>query len=160
VSINGSSPPSRINIGLYGNELPRTCKNFEELATSEKYKNSIFHRVIPGFMLQAGDFERGDGTGGKSIYGAKFDDESFQFKHRPGAGILSMANSGPNTNGSQFFITTNEARWLDGKHVVFGVVKDAESFKVVKQIEQVGSSSGKVRGVVKVVGCGVVVEED
>ncbi|KAJ6106341.1 cyclophilin type CYPA peptidyl-prolyl cis-trans isomerase [Penicillium capsulatum] len=137
---------------------PRTARNFRELCQKpqgEGYKGSGFHRIIPSFMLQGGDFTRHNGTGGKSIYGDKFPDENFKFKHdRPG--LLSMANAGPNTNGSQFFITTVVTSWLDGRHVVFGEVADANSMNIVKEIEALGSSSGAVRSNVKptIVDCG------
>ncbi|KAL3474695.1 cyclophilin-like domain-containing protein [Aspergillus californicus] len=155
---SAAAKTSRITFNLFDDVVPKTAKNFRELCKGYEgltYKGSGFHRIIPQFMLQGGDFTRHNGTGGKSIYGDKFADENFQIKHTK-PGVLSMANAGPNTNGSQFFITTVVTSWLDGKHVVFGEVADAASMQVVKEIEALGSSSGAVRSNVKptIVGSG------
>lgn len=107
---------------MYWDHAPRTCKNFYQLSASEYYSKQVFHRVIPEFMIQGGD-PTGTGRGGSSIYGQKFADEIHPSLKHTGAGILSMANSGPNTNGSQFFITLAPTPWLDGKHTIFGRVR-------------------------------------
>ena len=156
----GDEPAGTITIELFADVVPKTAENFRALCTGEKgmgksgkplsYAGSPFHRIIPGFMIQGGDFTRGNGTGGESIYGEKFPDENFKLKHA-GPGTLSMANAGPNTNGSQFFITVVATPHLDGKHVVFGKVVDG--MDVVKKLEAQGSQSGATKSEVKLAAC-------
>lgn len=166
ISVDGEAA-GRIEFGLYGNQVPKTTENFRALCTGEKgsegsegsasgkplgYAGSPFHRIIPGFMLQGGDFTNGDGTGGESIYGGKFADEDVSIAHTK-EGLLSMANSGPDSNGSQFFITVAETPWLDGKHVVFGEV--LSGMDVVKTVEALGDPNGKPSKEVRISACGV-----
>lgn len=158
----GGNPAGRIEMTLRADIVPKTAENFRQLCTNllvvngcnytpSPFTNSPFHRVIPGFMCQGGDFTNRNGTGGASIYGMRFEDENFVLNHT-GPGILSMANSGPNSNGSQFFLCTSATPWLNGKHVVFGSV--TKGYEVVRAIESVGSQSGQTSAQVVITACG------
>lgn len=163
ISIDGKEV-GRIKFELFDDDVPKTCQNFRHLCAKglgDKkdacYKNSIFHRVIKEFMIQGGDFTNFDGTGGMSIYGKKFDDENFNLKHNQ-PGLLSMANSGPNTNGSQFFITLKETPWLDDKHVVFGIL--LEGYEIIKKIENLPvNKTDKPLQEIKIVNCGLIYDD-
>ncbi|XP_057573537.1 peptidyl-prolyl cis-trans isomerase A-like [Hippopotamus amphibius kiboko] len=147
-------PLARISFELFADKVPKTADNFHALSTGKKgfgYKGSFFHRIILGFMCQSGDLTRHNGTGGKFICGEKFDDKNFILKHT-GPGILSMANAGPNTNSLQFFICTAKTEWLDGKHVVFGKVK--EHMNIVEVMECFGSRNGKTSKKITIADCG------
>ncbi|KAJ6571453.1 putative CPR1-cyclophilin [Mycena capillaripes] len=161
ITIN-DKPAGQIVFRLFDDVVPKTTDNFRKLCqkvdvsgapSQHGYAGSKFHRIIPNFMLQGGDFTRHNGTGGVSIYGEKFKDENFQLKHTKPY-LLSMANAGPNTNGSQFFITTVVTSWLDGKHVVFGEVIEGQ--ELVKQIEALGSQTGTPSKTVKIAAAGTV----
>ena len=161
ISIDGAAA-GRIIFGMFGSTVPKTVKNFSSLAKGDSgtgnsgkplhFKDSKFHRIIPGFMAQGGDFTAGNGTGGESIYGNKFADENFDIKHTKPY-LLSMANAGPNTNGSQFFITFKETPWLNGRHVVFGEVLEGQD--VVDALEKIGSGSGSTSKTAVISDCGV-----
>jgi cyclophilin family peptidyl-prolyl cis-trans isomerase len=152
----GNNKPEKIKFKLFDKIVPRTCNNFRKLCKTKKYKHTIFHRIIQDFMIQGGDYENMDGTGGKSIYGDAFPDENFYLKHDKPL-LLSMANSGPNTNGSQFFITTNKTPHLDGKHVVFGeVVKTTKSKKLIKKLNNIETNGNdNPRAKCEITNCGV-----
>lgn len=164
IEIEGGGSSGRVIFALFGDIAPRTVENFVRLCACDAgvgklsgknlcYKGTIFHRIIPNFMIQGGDFTHYDGTGGESVYGGKFKDEAFELKHNKPY-QLSMANAGPNTNGSQFFINTVKTSWLDGKHVVFGEV--LEGYEIIDDIEHLGSNSGAPRGRVNIIDSGVV----
>jgi len=165
----GDEDVGRMTFGLFGNTVPKTTENFRALCTGEKglgikekqlwYQGSIFHRIIPNFMIQGGDFTDNNGMGGESIYGTVFNDENFLLKHSL-PGYPSMANAGPNTQGSQFFITTVATPWLDGRHVVFGKLIDSNSMSILKKIEAVGQNDGTPSKTVKIIKSGEIKEEE
>ena len=160
ITVDGEDA-GRVVFGMFGDTVPKTVKNFSTLADGSAgvgnagkplhFKGSSFHRIIPGFMAQGGDFTNGNGTGGESIYGNKFEDENFTLRHTK-PNLLSMANAGPGTNGSQFFITFKETPWLDGRHVVFGEV--IEGADIIANLEKIGSGSGKTSKTATIADCG------
>jgi peptidylprolyl isomerase len=162
IAVDGKELEEKVVLGLFGEETPKTAENFRVLCTEKRqstvsshtlsYVGSGFHRIIPGFMIQGGDFTNHNGTGGESIYGHKFNDENFNVKHD--IGVLSMANAGKNTNGSQFFITTAPTSWLDGNHTVFGIV--VSGMDTVKKIESYGSRAGTPSAKVTIAACSAV----
>jgi cyclophilin family peptidyl-prolyl cis-trans isomerase len=161
IAVDGKDLETKVVLGLFGGETPKTVENFRVLCTEQRknangttlsYIGSGFHRIIPSFMIQGGDFTNHNGTGGESIYGAKFDDENFNVKHDEG--VLSMANAGKNTNGSQFFLTTAQTAWLDGNHTVFGRV--LSGYETVKKVESFGSRSGTPSAKVTISACSTV----
>lgn len=156
IEIDGKLQDEKIAIGLFGKDVPKTADNFRQICNgfnlngqTLSYNGCPFHRIIPNFMIQGGDFTNRDGTGGRSIYGEKFQDENFSILHE--VGVISMANAGKDTNGSQFFITTAPTPWLDGKHVVFGRVLRGQS--LVKTIESFGSQSGRPKAQIRIATC-------
>merc|ERR1711931_574597 len=158
LSVNGKAA-GRLTFKLHDDVTPKTAENFRQLCTGEPgfgYEGSAFHRVITQFMAQGGDFTNHNGTGGKSIYGRTFADENFQLRHSK-PGLLSMANAGPNTNGSQFFITFVECPWLDGKHTVFGEVE--EGHDLLELLERCGSGSGQPRAEIIIEKSGEIADE-
>ena len=158
IAIDGNKS-GKIAFELFADVVPKTAENFRQLCTGEPgfgYKDSGFHRVIPQFMCQGGDFTDHNGMGGKSIYGRTFDDENFKLNHDR-VGLLSMANAGPNTNGSQFFITTVVTAWLNGKHTVFGQVIDG--MDLLKKVEKLGSPNGRTDSEIMIVDCGELAEK-
>jgi len=155
ISINGINA-NKVIIELFEDTVPKTVKNFMAFIQGKPhsgYLGSLFHRIIPGFMIQGGDFERGDGSGGWSIYGKTFKDENFELEHNE-AGLLSMANSGPDTNGSQFFITLDQTQWLNKKHVVFGKV--IKGMNIIRVIESYGTEDGTPTATIRINKCGII----
>ena len=165
VSLDGETMTDKLVLGLFGNNTPKTVENFrdicavpdlEEGGVTLSYDGSPFHRIIPNFMIQGGDFTNRNGTGGRSKWGAKFNDENFDVGHAKW--VISMANAGPNTNGSQFFITTSETPWLDGRHTVFGRLLMGKTLAL--KMEKQGSSSGRTKVPVIFESCELLSDEE